>query len=454
MNLAKNTVFAVIGTTSVGKSKLGIELAKAINGEIINSDSLQVYKGFNTITNKVTNSEREQVPHHLLDFLDPSVQYTVQDFETDSIKKIKEISEMNKVPILVGGTNYYTQSVIFNNSLVTKNSREESEKFGCIQDKKYYNSTENYNTRSTPIENGKINLENCSSNEIIERLRKIDPTMASVWHPNDRRRAIRSLEVFYETGKLHSEWIKESQSHEKNDNQSSDPDVLYQRIRNREGLFTEIDEFSKYIESRVDGNKSKPTYDFGISQAIGFREFEEYWKEVQTNGQSGKALELKENGIEEMKRNTNKYAKKQVSWIKNKFLPMVKEAKNSKSKILLYVLDATDLNDWDKNVKEKAIDIAQKFLLNEPLPEMNSTSELASLLWNNIKKRKRIDDLIKIKCEICSDNSKSRKEVYSTGEAEHKLHLKSKRHQKTLKYIKTMEELAKRGITFNKKTDH
>ncbi|KAJ1558130.1 tRNA dimethylallyltransferase, partial [Cladochytrium tenue] len=112
-------VFVVLGTTGVGKSRFAIELARAVGGEIINADSMQVYKGLDIVTNKVTPAEREAAPHHLLDFVDPGeAEYSVIQFERDALAAIGDIRSRGRVPVLVGGTHYYIQAVLWDSTLV------------------------------------------------------------------------------------------------------------------------------------------------------------------------------------------------------------------------------------------------------------------------------------------------------------------------------------------------
>ncbi|KAI5695216.1 hypothetical protein M8J75_012821 [Diaphorina citri] len=111
--MSKVPIFVILGSTGTGKSKLGIEIAKKFNGEIISADSMQVYKGLDVITNKVTPEEAEGIPHHLLDFLDPNTRFTVVDYRNRALKHIDDILQRNKVPIIVGGTNYYIESLLW-----------------------------------------------------------------------------------------------------------------------------------------------------------------------------------------------------------------------------------------------------------------------------------------------------------------------------------------------------
>ncbi|KAJ3146706.1 hypothetical protein HK101_002294, partial [Irineochytrium annulatum] len=113
-------VVVVVGTTGVGKSNLAIEIARSLNGEVINADSMQVYEGLDIVTNKVTDEERKGVVHHLLGFVDPAEEYSVGQFEKDALRTIADIHSRNKLPILVGGTHYYIQSLLWRNSLIAR----------------------------------------------------------------------------------------------------------------------------------------------------------------------------------------------------------------------------------------------------------------------------------------------------------------------------------------------
>ena len=109
-----NPLIVILGSTATGKSKLGIELAKKLNGEIISADSMQVYKGLDIITNKVTKEEQDLIKHHMIDLVIPPAEFTVVDFRDQALDIIQKLFAQNKVPIIVGGTNYYIESLLWN----------------------------------------------------------------------------------------------------------------------------------------------------------------------------------------------------------------------------------------------------------------------------------------------------------------------------------------------------
>lgn len=181
----------MIGSTGVGKSQLSIDLAKALNGEVINGDSMQVYRGADIITNKVTKEEIGDIKHHLLGFLDPRQPYDVSAFTRDATEKvlpkrniltqIDEIHNEGKWPILVGGTHYYLQSLLFKNTTVPLDGE-------LVPDDSIL---------STPTE------------DLFFALQEVDPDSASRLHPSDRRKIQKRLELYLRTGKPASEIYKE-----------------------------------------------------------------------------------------------------------------------------------------------------------------------------------------------------------------------------------------------------
>ncbi|QKE72858.1 tRNA (adenosine(37)-N6)-dimethylallyltransferase MiaA [Arthrobacter citreus] len=276
-------VIVIVGPTAVGKTKLSIELAKAINGEIINGDATQVYKELNIGAAKVTEEEMEGIPHHLIDFLDPKASFTVADFQELAREKIKEIASRGKIPIIVGGTGLYIQSVL------TKYEFAEQE-----GDELLRNQLEGYAMAF-------------GNQALHDQLKEIDPESAKQIHMNNVRRVIRAIEVFKLTGQKFSETAFNREPEYLYDAEiiglTMDRELLYNRINLRvdlmlgEGLIVE----------------AKMLYDKGIRncqsvQAIGYKELYDYFD----------GILLKDEAIDLIKQSSRRYAKRQMTWFRNK----------------------------------------------------------------------------------------------------------------------------------------
>ena len=265
-------VIVIVGPTGVGKTKLSIELAKKINGEIINADSTQVYKTLDIATAKVTEEEKENIPHHLFDIKDITEEYSVYDYQKDSRSKIEEILSRNKTPILVGGTGLYIKACLYNYN---------------------FSETKNNNT-----------YDDIDTEEIYNRLIKIDPD--TIIHKNNRKRIIRALNYYEETKTNIS-------SKEKSDKLlynaifiglKTDRETLYERINKRVDLMVKnglLDEAKKIYDSNI---RTK-----AILTPIGYKELFPYFdKEA--------SLEA---CLDKIKQNSRKYAKRQDTWNRHQF---------------------------------------------------------------------------------------------------------------------------------------
>ena len=155
-------IIVITGPTAVGKTKLSVELAKKVNGEIINADSTQIFKGLDIATAKVTEEEKENIPHHLLDIKDINEEYTVFDYQKDCRNKIKEILSKNKTPILVGGTGLYIKAALYD-----------------------------YKFNKETIKN---DYSDYSNEKLYEKLLKINPETNI--HKNNRKRIERELDKY------------------------------------------------------------------------------------------------------------------------------------------------------------------------------------------------------------------------------------------------------------------
>lgn len=265
-----NQIICIVGPTGVGKTKLSIELAKKYNGEIINADSTQIYKGLNIATAKVTEEEKEGIPHHLLDIKEQNEIYTVYDYQKDCRKKIEEIWSRGKLPILVGGTGLYIKAALYNYELEEENNFIEP----------YQETTE----------------------KLYQRLLKIDSN--TTIHPNNRKRIERALRYYEATGKIISE---------KQDANTLlynaiiigltlDRNILYERINQRVDTMVKqglLEEARKIYDQSL---RTK-----AIMTPIGYKELFVYF--------DGK--ENLENALNTIKQHSRNYAKRQYTWFRN-----------------------------------------------------------------------------------------------------------------------------------------
>ncbi|KAG5520213.1 hypothetical protein PMAC_001290 [Pneumocystis sp. 'macacae'] len=199
----RRPICAIVGATGTGKSRLAIALAAALGGEVINGDALQVYHGADILTNKPSITEREGVPHHLLGTIDRSDTYSVQRFERDALEIIANLHSAGQLPILVGGTHYYTQAVLFKNTLLTDYQgikRKFLSEFSALITKDERSSDKDVLQHSSYQD-----LSLLSTNELYTQLKALDPIVAQRWHPHDRRRIQRSLEICLSTGQRPSD---------------------------------------------------------------------------------------------------------------------------------------------------------------------------------------------------------------------------------------------------------
>ena len=282
----KSKVIVIAGPTASGKTALSIELAKKINGEIISCDSMQIYKEMDIGTAKVTKEEMQGIKHYLVDFVLPTERYTVSNFKKDSEKAIEEIIAKGKVPIVVGGTGLYVNSLIY--GIEYMDMEFDSEYRDSLMEK------------TETVEGLK---------ELYERACEIDSVAMEKISPNDKKRIVRVLEIYKATGKNKTELEKLSREKGvKYDFRkfaiNMDREKLYDRINRRvdimidQGLVDEVKNiYEKYDEY--------PT----AMQALGYKEVVEYLEEKLTY----------EEMVEKIKQETRRYAKRQLTWFrKNK----------------------------------------------------------------------------------------------------------------------------------------
>jgi tRNA dimethylallyltransferase len=269
-----NKVIVITGPTAVGKTKLSIELAKRYNGEIINADAVQVYKGLDIGSAKVTEEEKEDIPHHLFDIKEVDEEYTIYHYQKDCRKLIKEVQGRGKTPILVGGTGLYIKAALYD-----------------------YKLTEEKETNT---------YDNLTDEELYNKLLELDKNI--VIDKNNRRRLIRALNYYKENNKsINTNTTNKLLYDAIFIGLTTDRRILYDKINNRvdimikEGLLNEVKVF-------YDKNiRTKP-----LLNAIGYREIYSYF-----DGN----ISLEE-AIDKIKQNSRHYAKRQYTFF-NHQLPVV-----------------------------------------------------------------------------------------------------------------------------------
>jgi len=277
----KQPVIVIVGPTAVGKTKTGIELAKRLNGEIISGDSVQVYRGMDIGSAKVSEEEAEGIPHHLIDIQEPDEEMSVARFQMLARAAIDDIAARGKLPIIVGGTGLYIRSVLydyqFTEQAEDKGLRAELERFAA--------------------EEGAVALH--------DRLAHLSPERAAQIHPNNVQRVIRAIEVA-------SSGMEQAQASEPTSHYDSlifvlhmeDRDQLYGRIGLRvdqmmeEGLLDEVETLVSrgYAETKA-------------MQAIGYKELVPVVRGEVSLSDAADAL----------KRNTRRFAKRQLTWFRHQF---------------------------------------------------------------------------------------------------------------------------------------
>ncbi|MEI3611782.1 tRNA (adenosine(37)-N6)-dimethylallyltransferase MiaA [Pseudogracilibacillus sp. SO30301A] len=275
-------VIVIVGPTAVGKTKLSIDLAKCFHAEIISGDSMQVYKGLDIGTGKITEQEKNGIPHFMLDIKEPDESFSAAEYQTLVQKHIEKINDREKVPILVGGSGLYIQSVLYDYN---------------------FNNRKRDNQKTKKLEQ---RLQAEGNQALYEELKQIDHEQAKKIHPNNYRRVIRALEIYETTG------LTMTEIHQQQKNSPRYNHIIIGLEMDRKTLYNQI---NKRVDQMVaEGLIEEVTflYNKGYEncqsmKAIGYKEIIPYVKgEVDFNI-----------AVETLKRNSRRYAKRQYTWFKN-----------------------------------------------------------------------------------------------------------------------------------------
>lgn len=274
--MEKTKIICVVGATASGKTDLSVKLAKAVDGEIVSADSMQVYKNMPIATAVATKEEQDGVPHHLVEFLNTDETFSVADYVELAKSKIAEITSRGRVPIVAGGTGLFVDSLVKNISFSEVGSNAEI----------------------------RTELAEKSNEELYEKLLKLDPNAAVDIHPNNRKRVIRALELC----------MSGTSKTEQNENSllcDSPYDALYIGIgyKDRQKLYDRINKrVDLMLEAGLENEARQMLGKQGLTarQAIGHKELQPYI--------DGK-ITLDE-AAENLKRETRRYAKRQLTWFR------------------------------------------------------------------------------------------------------------------------------------------
>jgi tRNA dimethylallyltransferase len=281
--MKKKPAVVITGPTAVGKTKLSIEIAKSLDGEIVSADSMQIYKYMDIGTAKPSINERQNIPHHMIDIIEPEQEFSVAEYQKMAVDIISDIHKRNKLPIIVGGTGLYIKSLLYPMNFTD-----------AYQDVEYRKRLQK-------------TAEKMGKNYLYQQLEKIDPKTASRLHPNDVRRVIRALEVYHISGKPMSHYVQNLK----------DMDFRYDAamiglVMNRAKLYERINQRVDAMIERGLLNEVKSLLDKGYTrnmvsmQGLGYKEIIDYYQ--------GR-LTLEE-AIYKLKQETRRYAKRQLTWFR------------------------------------------------------------------------------------------------------------------------------------------
>lgn len=273
-------VIVIIGPTGVGKTKLGVELARRYNGEVISGDSMQIYRGMDIGTAKVTTEEMQGIRHHLIDIKNPDESYSVKDFQEHVRKCIEDIRLRGKMPILVGGTGLYIKAALYDYQF------NESHSNHALYKEKY---------------------QEYSNEQLYQYLKEIDKKSAEELHVNNRQRILRAIEIYETTGIRKSETIDKQEHVCLYDalfiGLTLPRACLYERINERVDCMMQAglkQEINALIQLGY-------TADLQSMKAIGYKEWFAYFENKQSE----------EETIALIKKHSRNYAKRQYTWFKN-----------------------------------------------------------------------------------------------------------------------------------------
>ena len=376
---AHTPIVVVLGATGAGKSQLALELSEKFGGEIISSDAMQMYRGLDIVTNKVTSDEQARVRHHMINILDPLCHNNVVDFRNKALPVVERLLSEGRIPVICGGTNYYIESLLW------KILVDVDMPF-IVGEKRLIDNCDDCSNKSVKTEASDlsesegISIESVDwtnddnkiyTRDLFDLLKTVDPERASVLHPKERRKVWRSLQIFSRTGVTHSELLERKGGNPESgfgggmrfDKSRiciievwSEQSVLETRCDKRvekmmaRGLVKELqdfhEQFNKLRAEERNLNMAALSYDKGIWQSIGFKEFHSYLCLSEEERETEEGKRLFSEGVERMKISTRQYSRRQAKWIRRRFLTDIRDSPP------VYRVDSSDPKLWKEKVRK------------------------------------------------------------------------------------------------------
>ncbi len=301
-----NQVIVIAGPTASGKTGLSVEVAKQLNTEIVSADSMQIYRGMNVGTAKVTEDEKKGVPHHMIDVVSPQENYNVSRYVSEAKECVDAILQKGKIPIIAGGTGLYINSLVYGYDLAPIPSDDAvREEITALYEEK-------------------------GGEYLLEELQKIDPKTAARLHPNNARRLIRALEVYRLSGMTISEQEERTKNAPKPYDVrffvlDTDREKLYERINLRVDIMLANGLEEEVKQLLLSGIPKTCT----AMQAIGYKEMVEYLDGYLTFSEA----------VEKIKQESRRYAKRQLTWFRRNEGAIWLEASQSKQELAEIVIN-------------------------------------------------------------------------------------------------------------------
>lgn len=408
-----------------------------------------MYRGLPIITNQIPVEERNGIPHFLLSCIELEEEaWRIGIFKRETLRLIQDIHSRGKLPVLVGGTHYYTQAVLFKDQTVGENAE-----IGGDNDEE-----QEIGEPESSSSSAKWPILDAPTEVVLQKLREVDPAMADRWHPNETRKIRRSLEIYFQTGRPASEvYAEQKRVKQMTATEDSAPgteqlrfpsmifwvhaekEALNARLDKRvnamveQGLLSEARKMFDYIqEKQVQG--ITVDQERGVWISIGFKELAPYFEALQKGSLDVKELEtLKHSCIEAIKTATRQYSTSQIKWVRNKLWNALSDAGMTHR---LYLLDSSNAENWQQDITEPSERLVHALFNDEPTPDPKSLSELAraTLSAKEAKAEKQKSGSSKcVTCDVCQRTMTSE---------QWNIHINGVAHRRALKHVAKKAELA------------